>query len=914
MNIETTYNERSWAIDLIGYIKELVNNNNRSIKDAGGEHSLRSEGGMLYPDVLLFGDKGLGRILQGWELKMPDTSIDDHEFRLNAERKANTLGLDSYLLWNVSHARLYVKNSITGVFSSTHQWNTLSYISTRAAVIRNRSAWEALAAEIIAEMNDLFDRNSLEGRRFVDAYRSGGITGLILANTDAFASALLSASRRDTNFGAQITLWWNQNQSEYMGDDKWKVLGQANLSNWIGKFLFAHLLQTQDKRAQTVTQIVETSTPTTALSVFRDLSQQCNFWTIFSDSVGLSVIPAQAWNQLIQLNRLLADLRVGSIEQAQLSDILEATVMAAVRRLRGQYPTPPPLARLLVHLCVRNIEDDRLLDPCCGSGTIVRAALEQKLQAEVTPNTVAASVFAGDQDAQAVQIATFAMAKPALMHMPLRIFCRDAFSLRPDTSIDFRNPSNGQSFTEQVGKFDAIASNLPFIAQEGRVQYGNAINVINGSFAEGLGKLSGRTDISGYLPFALHPLLKDSGRLGIIITNSWLGTDWGNTFFELIKHYYKLKSVITSGAGRWFKNSQVVTNILILEKREDPVTDEEEIDFVVLMRPIEEFSDQDAVSVAAAQIELGRTQNDTMTIRSVSWSKIARFKECGLDGSAQFVNCDWVLDLPLIKLSQVCRIRRGERRGWDRMFYPRQGHGIEQEYIKPVLRSSTEISGYIASARSDAFSCSLTIDELTELGHTGAIQWINRFRDGVNRTNKPLPQALARHGLQWYEMSADEMAEMVVPMNIDKRFYVARLDVPSFVNQRLIVLSPTAGGDLDLLHALLNSAISWFMIEGSGFGRGLGVLDINPTQMKKFLHILNPSILSAQNAVAIKEAFQPLLARNIRQVADELEQSDRKNFDDTVIAAFGVSALRDSIYDDLIKLVSIRQAALQTFD
>ena len=38
------YNERSWAIDLIGHIKIVVSSNNRSIKDAGGEQTVKAEG------------------------------------------------------------------------------------------------------------------------------------------------------------------------------------------------------------------------------------------------------------------------------------------------------------------------------------------------------------------------------------------------------------------------------------------------------------------------------------------------------------------------------------------------------------------------------------------------------------------------------------------------------------------------------------------------------------------------------------------------------------------------------------------------------------------------------------------------------------------------------------------------------
>src|ERR1700754_3377904 len=152
-NPTASYNERSWAIDLIGHIKTLSISNNRSIKDAGGEQTVRVDGGSLFPDVLLFGDRETARILQGWELKMPDTSISDRELRENAEIKANALGLDSFLLWNVTHAHLYIRNRLTGNFERSRVWNTLEDITTRSMVLPNRARWEALTTEIFNYLN-----------------------------------------------------------------------------------------------------------------------------------------------------------------------------------------------------------------------------------------------------------------------------------------------------------------------------------------------------------------------------------------------------------------------------------------------------------------------------------------------------------------------------------------------------------------------------------------------------------------------------------------------------------------------------------------------------------------------------------------------------------------------------------------
>lgn len=899
-----TYNERSWAIDLIGHLKHLATRDNRSIKDAGGEQTVKAEGGSLFPDVLLFGDRSTARILQGWELKMPDTGIDDADFRENAEIKARALGLDSFLLWNISHAHLYVRDAKTDAFVRNQEWNNLKDIRTRTAVVRNRARWEALAEAIFGYLNDLFDRGTLQGRQFIEAYRSGGVTALIMENAGQVTEALVEASKRDGKLRAEIILWWNRYQAEYAGSRMEQVLAQAVISNWIGKILFGHILREKDIRAQRVATISDETTPVEALAMFRKLSEDCNFWTIFSDSIGLETIPNGVWEQLKQFNRLLSDLRLGSVDQSQLSNVLEATVEVAVRKLRGQYPTPIELARLLVSLCVRNIADDRLLDPCCGSGTIARAALEQKLAVNVAPERVAATVFAGDQDPQAVQIATFALAKPSLMNMPLRIYQGDAFALAPDIQIDFRNPTNGTVFTEVLGQFQAITSNLPFVAQEGRKRYGNALDRVAATMGEEGRRFTRRADVAAYLPFSLHPLLTDGGRLGIIITNAWLGTDWGDAFYNLLGQYYDLKCVVTSGAGRWFQNSEVITNILIMEKKAAPTLPNGDIKFVVLTRPLEELAEDEAVQIAAAQIELGQTQNDTMTIRAVSTENFAKFRPLGLGGNAQFVDCDWILALPLVPLKSLFTVRRGERRGMNKLFYPTDGHGIEPDYIKPLAKSPADFMRLQYPAAKEAFSCSRTKDELIALGHTGALNWIGRYETPENIAK------LQTGSLMWYEMRADTLADLVIFINYGDRLFVGRIDPPAFADQRLVRLDAIGTVDIDLAHALLNSTIAMFIIEGMGFGRGLGALDLSKDRIEDFMHILDPSQLDHEGITSIKAAFLPLLRRDIFGVADELEQADRKTFDDAVISAFGLDIDRQRIYDALLSLVEIRQTAL----
>ncbi|OYD43611.1 N-6 DNA methylase [Sphingobacterium cellulitidis] len=903
-NPNASYNERSWAIDLIGHIKSLANANNRSIKDAGGEQTVRVDGGSLFPDVLLFGDRETARILQGWELKMPDTSISDGDFIHNAEVKANALGLDSFILWNVTHAHLYIRNTSTSNFERSHVWSTLADIDTRSAVLSNRSRWEALATEIFNYLNDLFDRGELEGRQFVEAYRSGGVTALILDNSSEVNDAIVDAMRRKSVFRSQVTVWWNNYRAEYGGKEKEQVLAKVVISNWIGKLLFANILRETDMRARIVSNINEETTPNQALAIFQQLSEECNFWTIFSDSLGLLEITDRVWSQLMQFNRLLSDLRLGAVDQAQLSGILEATVEVATRKLRGQYPTPIDLARLLVQICLRNVVDDRILDPCCGSGTIVRAALEQKLLNGVSAENAASLIFAGDQDPQAVQIATFAIAKPGLMHVPLRIFQRDAFTLRNDTVIEFRNPSTGQLFSETLGQFDAITSNLPFVAQAGRDQYGNALRDIVSRM--GMANFSRRADVAAYLPFSLHSLLCENGRLGIIITNAWLGTDWGDDFYNLLGRYYDLKCVITSGAGRWFNNSEVVTNMLIMDKKSDPEHESGNISYIVLTRPLEAIGDENALQLLAAQIELGQTQNDSLIVRSVSPEQLDRFRILGLGGNAQFVNCDWILDVPLVPLKGIFNIKRGERRGKNELFYPKAGHGIEAEYIKPLAKGPSDFSHLSMPAAKEAFCCSRSEAELTALGHSGALNWIKKFNTEENI------KKLSRANLLWYEMDTDELSDLVLFINYGDRLFVGRVNPPAFSDQRLVPLKPINEVDIELYHAIMNSAISMFIIEGMGFGRGLGALDLSSDRIKQYMHILDISVLNSADISTIKDAFVPLINRPIMSsIADELEQPDRIAFDEAVLSAFNLNVNRQTIYDSILALVEIRLTATQ---
>jgi hypothetical protein len=163
--------------------------------------------------------------------------------------------------------------------------------------------------------------------------------------------------------------------------------------------------------------------------------------------------------------------------------------------------------------------------------------------------------------------------------------------------------------------------------------------------------------------------------------------------------------------------------------------------------------------------------------------------------------------------------------------------------------------------------------------------------------------------MKWYELKTDEIAEIFTMMNPDDRMFYAKFNSPTFINQRLIGLKRKHSADnLDLLHALLNSVLSLFYIEAVGFGRGLGVLDINKTAISN-CYMLNPALLTQKQITNIMEKFSFLVARGIKDINQDLTDPIRQEFDRAVLNAYGIGGYLNNIVDSLKSMREIRKAA-----
>ena len=100
-----------------------------------------------------------------------------------------------------------------------------------------------------------------------------------------------------------------------------------------------------------------------------------------------------------------------------------------------------------------------------------------------------------------------------------------------------------------------------------------------------------------------------------------------------------------------------------------------------------------------------------------------------------------------------------------------------------------------------------------------------------------------------------------------------------------------------------------FLIEAIGFGRGLGVLDTNKNKIDAGFRIPKLELISEADAERIKEAFAPLLRRQISPVEQELLQADRRELDKATLRAIEIPEnVLDEIHSGLLTMYKIRKS------
>lgn len=896
-------NERSWVISLISDINQMLSRRTMLIRRAGGEATVRSGGRSMFPDMMLYGDTQQTNILQGWEVKMPDVSIADPDFISNAQQKAVTLGLNSFVLWNFSSCVLYTAGD-DGQFHPTRTWNETAHIRTREDVELYRDDWLSLIDTILLEINDFLVNGTIRSRALLDVVSDSLMTAIIERNKGLVADALRNLAVSNETTRRFLRTWWRDVEPEYMRDEPDMFAGYAKsiLLDWVNKFMFAHMIKRYHVAAYEVERIDYDWQPRSVVCLFQRITAECDFFNVFREAHYSDCITRETWEDLIEFNEFLKEHIIRNIDQGVLRNMLERSVRSSRRALVGQYTTPSTLAQLLVGLTLDDIRGS-VLDPCCGTGTIARAVLDLKTQ-HTSIQHAYQSTWASDKFSFPLQIANLSLTNPDAINTAVRMFQANVFELEIGQQHQITDPQTGEVVSITLPELDTIVSNLPFVNFNREREEDEYIASIIDKVANETGvPISSRNDLYVYIMIHLWSMLRTGGRLGVITSNSWFGTDSGQVFYRALRHYYDIEAMYISGTGKWFDNADVIAAITILSRKEiSEPSSNSQTRFGIIDRTLDELVTEQQLERLIDSAHLGTSLDGLLRIRQYSQSLIDRLLELKISLNALFHDVEWLLDIEpyLTRVNTLFDVYRGHKTGKDDFFYLRESDEVEEQYIIRGLRSSRSCTRLMSVPDSYVFVCDRTVEELHDLGHTKALSRINRHSNNLTKT-------LLSKGENWYMDDAfRKRAHMFTGMNPGERLFFGRFDDPTFVNQRLIGLAPlNEGVDVDLCHALLNSIIGMFYIEAMGFPRGLGALDINKGHVERML-MLNPARLTRQQREAILDAFRPLLSRDILTTPEELERTDRINFDRVVLDAYGIADYYERIQESVLSMQNVR--------
>ncbi len=590
--------------------------------------------------------------------------------------------------------------------------------------------------------------------------------------------------------------------------------------------------------------------------------------------------------------------------------------MSIKQRTYGQFETPPDVADLLLGFCLRR-PSDRLMDPSCGAGAFLkRVTLWREWLADNPSDNSPDGVWGVELDQQ--------MSDSARASLPqAQILTHNFFTLEPDSQRPF----------------DAIIGNPPYTRAEwiGRLSQGSGQQLAF-KLPETMaaprpeekqhllprhlwGQLDSRSGLHAY--FFLHSaqFLREGGRLGFVVPNSWLDVAYGQTLKQFLLDHFRIMTIIESGVERWFNDAKVNTCLVVLEKCSGP--ERRKINLVRLIRlkqrlaelialPLEDRERPSILEqIVTRLLPSSNHQTGAFGVRVITQKELDASKKWGLLLRAPTVYRRHIKETPMPPLKNWATVKRGFTTGANSFFYLTDATikkwGIEAKFRRPILKSLRGIDQL--SLTQDSFRHQvLSVSPKANLADTSTSQYIAWGESKGYHLRRTCASRTP-----WYSLQEQDVVHLVLPKGIWRRHFASVLDAPVAIDQQLYgVILPLEISPL-VAAALLNSA--WFALQSELQGRvnfGEGVLWLAAYETES-IRLPDPRLLRPEQTTALAQLFSDLAQRPLQNIETELDQPDREALDSAVFDLMGFSATeRTAVVDALIERVETRQRRART--
>jgi hypothetical protein len=961
MNIKR--NERDWAGQLISWIKSAIENSKTVFKDATNDTGVKMDSGRTkFPDILLFTDRVSGIIFNGWELKFPDTAVDDSDMLENALEKAKKLKSDSFVTWNGAEAviwKINIEDYSVVSLSKIKEYPKERSITNRDDLAdpikfrQNEALLKQRTTEILHDLGQFYLNGELKSAIDITGNIISAIRQASSIIIPQFQEAIIARKGNNADFRKEFNQWKiyesstlrilasSSRRAETVVPEQ--VLAKFTFYNLIGKTLFYLTLCENLSGELDNLEIQDVSTIKDTLFFYFEKAKAIDYQAIFKPYFTDDISYSEATNNtLCRLIQVFTEFDFRSLPTSVIGNILENLVPREDKQKFGQYFTPEILANLVTFPAIQT-NQNYLLDPTSGTGTFLNSFYQiLKYHGTANHSELLNHIWGNDVSHFPAILSVINLYKQDVTqtdNFP-KVIRDDFFNLNVGDNVRFPDSRNYKNHIElQIPQFDVIASNFPFIRQEDipneilTIFFREKFEAQQQAFLrDNTFKINEHSDYFTYCVYNSIRFLKNGGYLAAITSNAWLGKEYGFQFKKFILDNFHIKYVVKSNAEHWFSDSKVSTVFIVLQK----IRTKEPTKFVTVDFKLEDRFVENDINSQLSQIEdfyaeidncndshnqkwrkdvtfsdLYKNRQDAVSVCIVSKQKLLESIENKENWSIYFISSNLFesFDNSLTQLyPNVIKVFRGERTSWNDMFVIPEKEvatsRIENKYLVPYIKSPTELQQieFDGNYKFRLFVCQTPIDKLPN----GAKSWVRRFENAQNTNgSQTIQQACSGHRPFWYSLRPKQ-ASIITAINPFKRFFFSFSNTPFSIDQRLIAMRVNDGFSVELIAALLNSAITFLTLEMRGTSRNLGALDLNANYLKQ-LCILNPNLLSEQQKAYILTAFQPLKHREIESIFTEVQKQDRINFDKTILRSFGMDEnLLDSIYSLLTTSVNDR--------
>lgn len=292
------------------------------------------------------------------------------------------------------------------------------------------------------------------------------------------------------------------------------------------------------------------------------------------------------------INDFIYDLE--SIDVVKIGDqigyMYEVLIPPEERHQLGQFYTPPWVCELITKWCIRD-QGDMVFDPGVGSGGFLLKAYKVLQEKKVGSSVISVvrpeinerilnQLYALDINPFPAHLSAMGVSIKSI-RVPstnLNVLVSDFFAVQPGQKVLSPYKVKGIVKDEEreivFPKFDVAVGNPPYtrwieIPEESQGQIKKHMGKLIKEYGLTPGVSRGlQPGIYTYWIMHANSFLKEGGRLGMIISNTWLQTKYGIGFGNFLLDNFRVKAVIDF-ANKLFKDALVTACIVLAEKESD---------------------------------------------------------------------------------------------------------------------------------------------------------------------------------------------------------------------------------------------------------------------------------------------------------------------------------------------------------